>query len=172
MTKWLLSAALMLSAFGFTAIAQTKESLVGTWKLVSAKDTTDTGEVKDAYGQNPTGFLTYTPDGRVMAVIANGGRKPLSVPDKASAPVEERAEAFSTFAAYAGSYSFTGDRVIHHFEVASTQNLVNTDGVRFVKLEGDRLTMRTPPFLTGSVHVAYREFLWLRLKPETTDVKK
>jgi hypothetical protein len=48
------------------------------------------------------------------------------------------------------------------------QNLVNTDGVR-VKLEGNRLTMRTPPFWTGRVHITYREFIWERLKSETTD---
>jgi len=166
MTKWLLFLAVIFATLASSATAQTKESLVGTWRLVTAKDTTDTGEVKDAYGQNPTGFLSYTSDGRVMAVIANGGRKPLSVPDKDSAPVEERAEAFSTFAAYAGSYSFTGDTVIHHFEAASTQNLVNTDGVRFVKIEGDRLQMRTPPLVAGGVHIAYREFIWERLKPQ------
>jgi len=166
MTKRLLSVALMLSVLAASARAQTKESLVGTWKLVSAEDTTDSGEVKSAYGHDPTGFLTYTADGRVMAVIANGGRKPLSSRDKDSAPVEERAEAFSTFAAYAGSYRVTGDTVVHHFEVASTQNLVNTDGVRFVKIEGDRLKMRTPPFVAGGVRIAYREFIWERLKSE------
>jgi hypothetical protein len=37
---------------------------------------------------NPTGFLTYTADGRMMAIITNGGRKPLSVDDRVSAPAE------------------------------------------------------------------------------------
>jgi len=32
--------------------------------------------------------------------------------------IEEKVEQFDTFAAYAGSYTFTGDQVIHHVEIA------------------------------------------------------
>ena len=143
-----------------------KASLVGTWKLVSAKDTTEKGEVRDAFGQNPTGFLTYTADGRMMAIIGFDGRKPLSVPDYISAPSEERAAAFATFVAYAGRYTFTGDRVIHHIEVAWMQNYVKTDQVRFiVKLQGNQVTLRTTPFLKGGVPLAYQELVWERVEP-------
>ena len=65
MTKWLLSAALILSAFASSAIAQTKESLVGTWRLVADRGTTEKGEDVDRRGPNPVGFLTYTADGRL-----------------------------------------------------------------------------------------------------------
>ena len=47
---------------------------------------------------NPGGFLTYTGDGRVTAIISYEGRRPLSV----GAGTEEQAEAFKTFLAYAG----------------------------------------------------------------------
>jgi hypothetical protein len=125
-------------------LAQSQADLVGTWKLVSASYTTDTGQVvKDAYGPNPTGFLTYTAEGRMMAIIANGGRKPLSVASQVTAPAEERAEAFSTITAYAGQYSVADGKVIHHVEVSAVQNDVNTDKVRtIVKLEGKRVTFR------------------------------
>jgi lipocalin-like protein len=54
------------------AVAQSKTDLVGTWKLVSATDTTDKGQViHNVYGLNPTGFLTYTADGRMMAIITD-----------------------------------------------------------------------------------------------------
>jgi len=76
MTKWLLSAALMLSAFPAIAMAQTKESLVGEWKPVSVTETTEKGEVKHPLGQHPLGFLTYTADGRVSVIITQGGRMP------------------------------------------------------------------------------------------------
>jgi hypothetical protein len=50
------------------ALAQSKADLVGTWKLISASYTTDKGKViHNVYGLNPTGFLTYTADGRMMA---------------------------------------------------------------------------------------------------------
>jgi lipocalin-like protein len=146
MTNWTLVVALIVLAFPASGTAQSKAALVGTWKLVSATNTTEKGEViEHAYGQNPTGFLTYTLDGRMMAIIANSGRKPISAPP---APVQEMAEAFSTFLAYAGRYTFSGDRVIHHIEAAWRQDMVNTDQVRFiVKLQGNRVTLRTPPLV-------------------------
>lgn len=168
MTKWLLATALLLMAFPSSGMAQSKASLVGTWKLVSATETTDKGEVKDPFGQNPTGFLTYTADGRVMTIITFGGRKPLSpFPDP---PTEEKAEAFTTLVAYAGSYTFSGDTVIHHIEACSIQNLVNTDMVRSVKLQGDRLTLwKKLLFADRGGPMANQELVWERMKPKTTD---
>lgn len=167
MTKWLLAAALIVMAFPSSGIAQSKAALVGTWKLVSATNTTDKGEVKDAFGQSPTGFLTYTADGRVMTIITFDGRKPFST--FPNAPAEERAEAFTTLVAYAGSYTVTGDTVIHHIEACSIQNLVNTDLVRSVKLQGDRLTLRWGPFVERGRQMANQELVWERMKSKTTD---
>jgi hypothetical protein len=145
--------------------SMTKDSLVGTWKLVSATETNERGEIRDSYGPTPVGFLTYTADGRVSVVIADSRRKPLSaVPP----PTEEMPDAFSAFVAYAGTYTFADDRVTHHIEVAWVQNFANTDQVRPVKLEGDRLMLRKQGFLRGGVQVAYQELVWERLKPQAT----
>jgi Lipocalin-like domain len=122
--------------------------------------------VKDSYSGNPTGFLTYTADGRMMAIISNDGRKPLSVPDWISAPVEERAEAYATSVAYAGRYTFSGDRVIHHVEACSIQNFVGTDFVRFItKVDRDRLILRVPPPLLKGGERVTQELVWERMKP-------
>jgi lipocalin-like protein len=163
MKKWILGAALATLAFPCGAFAQSKDALVGTWKLVSATDTFGKGEIKAAFGKNPTGFLTYTQDGRMMAIISHEGRKPLSVPDYIAAPLEERAEAFATFIAYAGTYTLQSGRVIHHVQVASLQNLFGSDQVRtVVNLEGGRLTLRTPPFLKDGKMVT-TELTWERV---------
>lgn len=90
----------------------------------------------------------------MMVLITDGERKPLSVPDRVSAPAEERAQAFATMNAYAGRYTVSGDKVVHHIEAASLQNIVNTDSVRtIVKLEGRRVTLRTAPFLKAGQRV-------------------
>jgi len=163
MKNRLLVAAFVLLALPTTILAQSKDPLVGTWKLVSATDTTDKGITKDAFGKDPVGFLTYTPDGRMSAAIAFGGRKPLSVSDYVAAPAEERAEAFSTFSAYAGSYKHTGNTVVHHVEVAALQNRVSTDLTRtIVKLDQNHLILRTPPYLKGESMVS-TELVWERL---------
>lgn len=63
---------------------------------MSASNVTDKGIVKDeVYGRNPVGFLTYTADGRMMAIITGGGRKPLSKYWRV-APAKEKAAAYST----------------------------------------------------------------------------
>ena len=163
-TEFLIFTVALVLTIPFNGSAQSRNALVGTWKLISATDTTDKGQIiENAYGLNPTGFLTYTPDGRMMAIITNGGRKPLSVPDWVGAPVEERAEAFATLVSYAGSYTLDGDRVTHHVEAAWVQNAVNRDLIRFiVKLEGNRVTLRTPPGLKGGVQIT-EELVWARI---------
>ena len=162
--KFILLALIVASVFSAAGNAQCNFSVVGTWKLVSVASTTDKDETnKAALGQHPSGLLTYTADGRMMAIISDDGRKPLSIPDRVAAPAEERAQAYSTFMAYAGRYTFTCDKVVHHVEVASLQNWVNKDQTRFVALEADRLHVRNTPQLRNGVMVTL-ESVWERAK--------
>ena len=146
-----------------SSLAQTSDKLVGTWKLVSVSSSTSTGERDETpYGASPAGFLTYTGDGRVTALISYGGRKSLSFGGGTLAPLEEQAEAFKTFFAYAGRYTLSGDKVIHSIEVSSIQNYVNMDLVRSVKFQDDRLTLVTPPTpVNGKIQTV--ELIWQRL---------
>ncbi|MGD0098040.1 MAG: lipocalin-like domain-containing protein [Terracidiphilus sp.] len=135
------------------------KGIIGTWKLVSALVATLGGETRNLLGENPNGFLTYTGEGRMTAIIAMSGRQPLSVADPVAAPAAERAEAFATFSAYAGRYTSDGDRITHHVEVSLFQNWVGTDQIRFAKLQGSRLTLSTPPILAGGEQLVL-ELLW------------
>jgi len=165
MKRNLILALAFVTALPTLAMSQSKNNLVGTWKLVSVVSKTDKGGVNSTvFGANPKGFITYNSEGRMSVVIAYDGRKPLSVNDALAAPVEERAQAFATAIAYAGTYTFTGDKVVHHVEVALNPNLVNTDLTRRVKIEGDRVTLSTPPISHGGVMQTY-ELTWERLKP-------
>ena len=141
------------------AFGQENTTLVGTWKLVSASSATRTGErCESPYGQSPAGFLTYTEDGRVTALISYDGRKPLSV----GAGSEEQAEAFKTFLAYAGKYTLSGDKVTHHIEVSSIQNYVGKELVRTVKFGDDQITLVTPPTpVNGKIQIV--ELIWQRI---------
>jgi Lipocalin-like domain len=162
--KFILLALIVASVFSAAGNAQCNFSVVGTWKLVSVASTTDKDETnKAALGQHPSGLLTYTADGRMMAIISDDGRKPLSIPDRVAAPAEERAQAYSTFMAYAGRYTFTCDKVVHHVEVASLQNWVNTDQTRFVTVVDNRLHVRNAPQLRNGVIVTL-ESVWERAK--------
>ncbi|MEQ1353905.1 MAG: lipocalin-like domain-containing protein [Candidatus Acidiferrum sp.] len=166
MVRFILAMVLALVSFQAQASAQSNEKIIGTWKLVSAKITTDTGEVRDSWGPNPVGFLTYTSDGRMSAVLTLSGRKNLSVSDFISAPAAERAEAFASMTAYAGRYTFSGDKVIHHVEAASTPNDVGASMERvIVQLDADRLVLRVAkPYLRGGMMVRQQELVWERVK--------
>jgi hypothetical protein len=155
---------LLLTGFASVALAQGGETIVGTWKLVSPLETTAEGAiVQNPFGLHPTGFLTYTEDGRVMAIITYDGRKSLSVNDRTAAPAEEPAEAFATAFAYAGRYTFTGAKVTHQVEASTAQNWVNTDLVRVVKLEGNRQVLSTASGVTmGGVKIRSTELVWER----------
>lgn len=164
MKKWICCLVLASSIFATVARSQSKPEIVGTWELVSSTDTTEKGEVADSFGKSPTGFLTYTADGRMMAIISFGDRKLLSVPDYIAAPAEERAAAFATFAAYAGTYTLEPGRIVHHVQVAWLQNMVGTDQVRtIVKLARDTLILRTPPIRKGGKMVV-QQLIWQRVK--------
>ena len=141
------------------AFGQENNKLVGTWKLVSASSTTSGERDENPYGSSPVGFLTYSEDGRVTALISYGGRKPLSV----GSGTEEQAEAFKTFLAYAGRYALNGDKVTHHIEISSIQNYVGKDLVRSVKFQGDQITLVTPPTpVNGKIQTV--ELIWQRLQ--------
>jgi hypothetical protein len=61
------------------------------------------------------------------------------------------------------SYTVTQGKVVHHVEMASVQNWVNTDQIRVVKQQGDRLTLATPPQLINGKGDNF-EFVWERVR--------
>lgn len=135
--------------------------LVGTWSLVAVSATTGDWADAEPFGTSPHGTLIYTASGRMAALVSYGERTALSG-DRVSAPVDERAAAFSTFFAYAGRYSVADGRVIHHVELASVENWVGTDLVRTVERDGARLTLRTPPVSVGGED-RVTDLTWQRL---------
>jgi len=82
-------------------------TLLGTWKLKSFVFELPTGERFDVFGEHPDGYLSYSPDGRMYAILAADNRiKPHDV-----APAdEERVKLHQTMSAYAGTYTLDGRR--------------------------------------------------------------
>jgi Lipocalin-like domain len=76
-------------------------------------------------------------------LITHEGRPKLSG-DRLDSPTEERAKAFSTMVAYAGSYRIEGNKLIHHVEAASSQNWVGTDLPRIATFDGKRVKLEAP----------------------------
>src|SRR5918992_3291400 len=87
------------------------------------------------------GSLLYTADGRFSVMISRAGRTWFDSDDLLGGATEEKALAVEGFVAYAGRYSFHGDRVVHHVELSLFPNWVGTDQQWSVELSGDRLIL-------------------------------
>ncbi len=144
--------------------------LLGTWKLISITAIFPDGNVdKEAFGANPIGYITYTIEGKMMVIFSKGDRTLLSGNSASpltaaihQVPIEERSQALSTFNSYAGSYTFDGNKVIHHVEIASIPNRVGKNLTRNFKLDGNRVTLTTPP--SKSDDAQKFELVWERVE--------
>ncbi len=145
--------------------------LLGTWKLISVSAILDDGIVERfAYGSNPNGCITYTPQGQVLVILSRSDRpllsrdihSPLSQ-EMDLVPIKERAQAFSTFSAYTGTYSINGNIVTHHIEIASIPNRVGTDLIRTFTLRENQVTLKTLPAMSNGVSRVF-ELVWQRME--------
>jgi Lipocalin-like domain len=129
-----LFAACLVAQPGFAA---DNDKIVGTWKLVSYEvEVQSTGQKEPVMGVHPTGYVTFTPDGRAYVLLTADGRAPAKTD-------QERAALLNTLSAYTGTYSIEGEMWTTQVEVASNPEWVATKQVRNIKLEGDRLVVST-----------------------------
>jgi Lipocalin-like domain len=119
------------------ALAQdTAKQLAGSWKLNSWTIQVVGGEVTEPFGANPKGRAVFTPDGYVTFVIVAANRKP-------AANDTESAALLKTLMAYTGKFTIHGDKFTTKVDMSWNELFTGQDQVRFVKLEGDKLSIRT-----------------------------
>ena len=143
---------------------QTRSALVGAWRLVSWENQAADGQVTYPMGTDALGYLLYTADGRFSVTISRAGRAGFAAGDLLSGTTEEKARAVEGFVAYAGHYTFLGDRVIHHVELSLFPNWVGGDQERWVELAGDRLILSASPLLLAGKQQVPR-LIWERVDP-------
>jgi len=140
------------------------EKLYGTWKLVSfTQRFVATGETIDVFGRNPKGFLSYSRDGRMNAILVKDVRPKQA--DMAQATTEDKVQLFSSMYAYAGTFTVDGNTVTHHVDISWNENWTGTDQVRNVRLDGDRLYIFTNPQSNGiDGRITVAELVWEKVK--------
>ena len=159
MAKWFLALFCLALAVG-SAVADDRASLLGIWKLVALEvEFQDTGERRPVYEKQPTGYLIFTPEGRMMTVIEGGGRKPPRTDD-------DRALLFRTMSAYSGLYRLEAGKWITAVDVAWIPSWTGSEQVRFYKLESDGLIVTTAwgPAPNSPERVARSTATWVRVK--------
>ena len=121
-----------------------RDELVGTWRLVAARQRLTDGSVRPdpQPGPHGVGYLMYDATGHVCVVLANPDR-PAWKSSQAATDAELRA-AFDGLVAYCGTYETDEARraVIHHVEADREPRVMGTDRVRLATVTGDRLVLR------------------------------
>ncbi len=117
------------------------ERLIGTWKLVSAvREEIPSGTKVDLFGDRPQGFLNYSREGRMIALITRGDRTAAN-----GRPTPAEAEAlYRSMLSYAGAYTVDGDVVTHDVDLSWNESFTGSKQKRHVAFEGSRLILSTP----------------------------
>ena len=117
----------------------------GSWTLVAWRRISHDGNVSFPLGPDAHGLITYANDGRMSVVMTAAKRPPLDGDDPLSGDSEQRAAAYSTCLAYAGTYERRSDVVIHHIETSLFPNWSGTVQERSISYRDGQLVLRTLP---------------------------
>jgi hypothetical protein len=135
--KWLAVVA-WLVVVAQPGFADDRAKITGIWKLVSYEvEVQETGQKGPVMGQNPTGYVNFSPEGRVWFVLTGEGRQ-------AAKTDQDRAGLLKTLVAYTGKYRVEGDKWITKVDVAWNPEWIGTEQTRSFTVDGDRLQVVTP----------------------------
>ena len=146
MNKMLLAsvAVALVAVPSFAQHTTSQDQLVGTWKVVTLKATSE-GKVSHPLGDQVAGYVSITPD-RIWLLFVDSTRKP---PAASSLTDAEAVAMMKSHVAWTGTYSTGGQtpegiKLSAHVDAASSQAITGTDRVYLMKVEGDKLTMKSP----------------------------
>jgi hypothetical protein len=136
-TAWRVSLPYWLRYFSSgPVLADDASRLVGSWKLSSWTIQIVGGDASEPFGPNPKGRALFTPDGFAAFIIVGANRKPATNSDEAAALLK-------SLNVYTGKFSIDGDKFTTKVDMSGNELLTGQDQLRFFKLEGDRLSIRT-----------------------------
>ncbi len=159
MSRSLLLAVLVAASVGCQGQKSEGQSndLVGTWHMVSIEGRSTDGTVTQYYGSEPLGLWFFDDEGYMSVQIANPDRKLFESGDFLRGTPEELKTAFEGYFGYFGTYTVDEPvgEVIFHVDGAAYPNYIGTDQQRYFSIDGDQLTVRTPPERAGDADVTY-----------------
>lgn len=117
---------------------------LGCWRLAGVeRENAATGEKLDV-GMRQSGYISYTPDGRMMVIIAR-----------------HRTDGGDDITCYAARWRVEGETVIHEIDIAARAPWNGTQQVRGYRFDDNRLTL-SPPVSKDFIHgtVTRRSLTW------------
>ncbi|MCU1407368.1 MAG: lipocalin-like domain protein [Glaciihabitans sp.] len=143
----------------------THDAIVGSWRLLSAVQHFDDGTKAAEFGPNASGYLCYTAEGTVSAVLGASDRPQIAALDPQDATPAEYASSARAFVAYAGTYVVNDEtsEVIHNIEISLYPNWQAHSQLRVVKMDGDTVTIVASPRVTATGRAFHSELRWRRV---------
>jgi hypothetical protein len=141
----------------------TKSQLAGAWLLKSFKATSG-DKVNYPLGEHPGGYVGFSPT-RFWVMLVDTTRQ---APASAAMTDAEAASFMKSSAAYTGKYvadptpTPDGVKITIHVDAAANQGLTGTDRVLFVRVDGDKMTLKSPAIViptTGQTSVVQLDFV-------------
>ena len=116
----------------------TSQQVHGVWSLVTyLVEVKESDETFPPMGNNPSGYVIFTPEGRLAFTLSAEGRQ-------AAESIEDSAGLLSSMIAYTGTYTLEDNRWITRVDVAWNPEWVGTEQTRYFRIDDDRLTVTTP----------------------------
>ncbi|MBV9194540.1 MAG: lipocalin-like domain-containing protein [Solirubrobacterales bacterium] len=124
--------------------AASRDQILGTWRAETLKVTSG-GETTYPLGEHPSGFVTITSE-RMWLLFVDPARK---APASAALTDAEAAAMMRSQVAWTGRYTVgeqapEGVRITAHVDAASSQAIVGNDRPYFVRVDGDKITFKSP----------------------------
>lgn len=107
-----------------------KEKFIGTWELVKMHEKKKDKVLYKPYGDSPLGYITYTPEGFMHAILMKKNRSRLGVSMESLSNARKTKNVFkflkyikavinyykasSSFVAYSGKFEIKGDEIFHN----------------------------------------------------------
>jgi len=150
------------TAMAASQLTLLRAKLVGRWTLVSFETVGDR-DVEYPIGRDVSGVIVYGEGGDMAVQIMQANRSIVASGDPSTATLSELSAAVNGYVAYFGTYSVDEDArvVTHHVRGSLFPNWVGTDQRRTIVLEGDQLTLDSPPILSKGAMRIFRA-VWKR----------
>lgn len=139
--------------------------LTGRWDIVSWEQDYDDGRLVHPLGQELQGFIRYTDDGDMACMIARADRPCFATGGQWDAEDTERAAAYSSMLAYAGTYDVDGDTVTHHVDLSLFPNWVGGDQRRRFVFRADGTLALEARLEDGTPAARTARLVWQRPRP-------
>ena len=133
-----------------------QQPVVGTYKLVSYVTIID-GEIREALGKDPRGYLVLTPTRCFVLMTAEH--------QKIGQPVAVRAALWDSIVSYSGPYRLEGKKMIISNEASSNETGNGINYSRNWEIKGHQLVMTTvpSPYSPDALKTGIARVIWERL---------